>query len=1126
MKRRAVSLILLVSFIIGVFSSCSKETEEEKKLNLSVTIDDYIFKADTLNSAIIGTEIAVYTRDFRDQAGSLQLKIGGSHTDRAVFSIKYSNTVEYGAEYTVISQNTSTDDKAGTAIPVNGFVISIPLDKVSGLKIKEDKEINVTGFESIAPVYERFDLCTFIPEDKTHTRRVYTINPIDGVNDQSNITLLTSQYSKDTTLPTGAVAFIMRLVATDNYRISSIQEGGTITKGTSALVFVGEYNALYAKTLFKEDEKLYISREERASSYSDISAVIINNSVYKIGDEKTNLESITESGLYFFNSYHTALVTSARELDFYDVVVVDNTVVYKGEKNTRILIPSNDGVVVSFVGDKAVLAESLAVGDTITTIIIKTRVLPDKYVSIGRYIFELTDSNNTRTSENNCILYTSEFGDTTGTGSDGTEVIISGGKISSIEIARGNATIPDDGYVLSIQNKCSSYKYADNIETGMKYIVALAGSEYSMTTMKYNGVNTTRSTDMLVLYKGIQNTATNAFGYEIIINNEGIIVGDSTSGNSQIPSGGFVLSGHGTAAKTLQELYIIGANVLLNEADKTVKIIKTPALNIENALLAYNNAVEQFNNAKKEFYDIDYASIQSALDQATSYTQQISAAMSQGDYPKAIQLSVSVTDKIDSIQYSMIRSSAVENRAAWYRSSEKSDSEVIATIEKALSLNINAIYLETWYNGMIIGYSDNSLITHNTSANGDYDVLEAFCRIGHEYGIEIHAWVENFFVGTLSLAATNENALINNTYGKHLLDKQGNNYNKTIYGDYVFLNPYDKSNRKLVLDLYREIIEKYDIDGIHLDYIRFPEFNFGTNDYGYNADIIAGFQRKYSTSVDPKTLVAGTEMYDNWCKFREDIINSWVEEVYELVQETKPNLWISSACYPDATIVPKTLYQNFSNWIENGWMDEVFSMSYSVDNSVVKANAALFESMITDKAFYSTGISAFSETTEMNFALQLDLIRDVGADGSAIFSLGSITADNYQDILLQSSYSKKAVQTYLLSKTISAGMNDMLRKLDEVYGYDGNHTFDDKIKPLLNAMIAEADAFDLDNASIEEKLVYVNGAITELQNIITVINSVTISDDDVSFRNALIKDFEQYIEYLTQSQYRLTARLS
>jgi uncharacterized lipoprotein YddW (UPF0748 family) len=165
----------------------------------------------------------------------------------------------------------------------------------------------------------------------------------------------------------------------------------------------------------------------------------------------------------------------------------------------------------------------------------------------------------------------------------------------------------------------------------------------------------------------------------------------------------------------------------------------------------YGTALNKFEDAKKAFYNIDYESVGSKLEEISGLSEKTKKALEKITYPEAINIAFDMNERLDKLQYLMIRSSAVENRAAWYRSSEKSDSEVTAVIEKAAALNINAIYLETWYNGMVIGYSDNKLIKHNKKAHGDFDALGGI--LPHRTSvreIEIHAWVENFFIGTVT----------------------------------------------------------------------------------------------------------------------------------------------------------------------------------------------------------------------------------------------------------------------------------------------------------------------------------------------------------------------------------------
>jgi hypothetical protein len=70
--------------------------------------------------------------------------------------------------------------------------------------------------------------------------------------------------------------------------------------------------------------------------------------------------------------------------------------------------------------------------------------------------------------------------------------------------------------------------------------------ERKVIDVKVNGVNITRSTDFLVLYAGKASTGTNKWGTEVSVNSSGIASAPVYGkGNMAIPSGGYVLSGHG-----------------------------------------------------------------------------------------------------------------------------------------------------------------------------------------------------------------------------------------------------------------------------------------------------------------------------------------------------------------------------------------------------------------------------------------------------------------------------------------------------------------------------------------------------------------------------------------------------
>lgn len=524
--------------------------------------------------------------------------------------------------------------------------------------------------------------------------------------------------------------------------------------------------------------------------------------------------------------------------------------------------------------------------------------------------------------------------------------------------------------------------------------------------ISYDGIDISRCENDLIIYRENDRTGTGKYGYEITVDKD-TMIDENFKGNSKIPRSGFVISGHGSAGLTLMNSYENGLNVFIYEEENVLFFVQTQSQKRKKTLSDFykiKEKVDTFNTPIKPNLLIIQNKINSIKElvfsiESNSISDEVSNYISD------------VESQIEELQYLMLPQKNFENRAAWYRSIEKNDDDVRKTIEKAKSLNINAIYLETWYGGKFIGFSNNPLIRH-CPINGDFDALESFCRISREYDIEVHAWVANFSIGCLESSDFDENSLINKTKGKHLLDSHDNCFNLTSCGKYVYMNPYDAECRQLVLDLYKEIIEKYDVDGIHLDYIRFPQLNYGIYEFGYNRDIIEGFQKEYNTMLHPAEFLPGTQLHEDWRQFRENIINGFVNDVHSLAKALKPNIWISCACFQDLEIALKMIYQNPALWAANGWVDEVFSMSYTADNEELKENITKYKNICNGKALYSVGLSAFENIPKRIFIDQFEIARKMNVDGIALFALGNINEGNYAKTIKEGCFRIKADQKY------------------------------------------------------------------------------------------------------------------
>ena len=185
-------------------------------------------------------------------------------------------------------------------------------------------------------------------------------------------------------------------------------------------------------------------------------------------------------------------------------------------------------------------------------------------------------------------------------------------------------------------------------------------------------------------------------------------------------------------------------------------------------------------------------------------------------------------------------SAADENpmRALWLRPKETSKSAVEAAVQKIYNAGINTIFLETVFNG----YTIFPVTYDGTYLNPDYngfDVLQAYVDACHSRGMQLHCWVESFFIG---MAWEDAGGPVYKTYkdkGWLLTDKEGNNYEETMYGPMYFLNPARPECRDWIVNLYAKFVSKYDVDGIQLDYCRYPEKtaskDYGFDDYTINA---------------------------------------------------------------------------------------------------------------------------------------------------------------------------------------------------------------------------------------------------------------------------------------------------
>lgn len=686
---------------------------------------------------------------------------------------------------------------------------------------------------------------------------------------------------------------------------------------------------------------------------------------------------------------------------------------------------------------------------------------------------------------NQLIVYTPDYSSaTTGTNAIGIEIIVRNSVVTEIRDGKAdsslkNAPIPADGFVLSGHGTLPDSPYfwlKTNVTLGEKITIEkdqIIDPNFSVqgTLTKKNPLSPFqfpggRGAEELVYYDadfGFPTTGTNEFGYEIVVE-DGIVV--KISGNdSTIPANGFVLSGHGKAKVFLQNA-TIGAEVIIDNMNVTIRV--TPRSYLLAAEMRITEAESRLENAITGFRDIDREQAQAQIDQAKSIYTAAQAVYAEEQWTDTAVLAQQSENTAFSAIYYTMESKIVDGRAVWYHADESSPEQVAATMERLKQSGINMIFLETIYRGYAI-YPGSSVFQQNPAFTG-WDPLQAFITEGKRLGIEVHAWVHTFYVGYEGedpayprgpvLAAHPEwTALDRNLQAK-----------TTLESNHYYVSPGNPDAQDFLANGFLELADRYDIDGLQLDYIRFPVSSTAASPYelGYSYDEVSRQRVQQELGFDPLDIRpdSNPEQWGQWVKWRQDQVTGFVQRIADALPAGK---LLSTAVFPEEE-VSQTKFQDWALWAERGYLDLIAPMVYKTDAEAVVASADNFLNYMKGNAYLYVGLGPYLEGFDPYLLnRQIDDVKALGAAGTSSFSLNTIS-QSYLDSMKNGPYRSAAVTPHSLDG-IGPLAQDLIRKIDVIYVPGGGlpTKFAHDIKKLLEKLIKQSDKATEANDDTSEK---------------------------------------------------------
>jgi uncharacterized lipoprotein YddW (UPF0748 family) len=321
---------------------------------------------------------------------------------------------------------------------------------------------------------------------------------------------------------------------------------------------------------------------------------------------------------------------------------------------------------------------------------------------------------------------------------------------------------------------------------------------------------------------------------------------------------------------------------------------------------------------------------------------------------------------------------AGEFRAAWIHSGYGIEGwGWDKTVAVLASNHFNAIIPNLLWGGL--AHYPSKLLPTSSRVKTDGDQVAACLAACRKYGIAMHVW------------KVNHNLL---TAPREFLEKMraAKRTQKDRFGkDVDWLCPSHDENFALERGSMLEIVKNYDVDGIHFDYIRYPD---------RNACFCDGCRERFEKVIGaqlkkwPEDVLAG-ERAATFADWRREQITRLVRSVSEEAHKLKPQIKVSAAVWGAWKSTRESIGQDTKAWIDAGYLDFVCPMNYEGDNEVFADLVRKQVAATNHRIPIYAGIGSQKLSGPEQLQRQIDLLRSLGAEGFVVFNLNEKVATRF-----------------------------------------------------------------------------------------------------------------------------------
>jgi uncharacterized lipoprotein YddW (UPF0748 family) len=345
-----------------------------------------------------------------------------------------------------------------------------------------------------------------------------------------------------------------------------------------------------------------------------------------------------------------------------------------------------------------------------------------------------------------------------------------------------------------------------------------------------------------------------------------------------------------------------------------------------------------------------------------------------------------------------------ETRAIWVvRHALTTPGRVDKIVDLSTQVNANTLLVQVRGRGDAYYSSDLAPRAADLEATApDFDPLSRLCSKAHAAGLEVHAWLNVYLVWSAGAPPRPALHVVNahpdwisvRADGRSLVEMLPEEFHEERF-EGMYLAPGNPDVRRHLRELVREIVTRYPVDGIHLDYVRYPEPTVG-----YDAHTRTAFEREFG--VDPLRLeepdsafldlLGGADRIPDlrarWIQWKREQVTNLVRDIRHDLDLTGRKIKLTAAVIADQNAALNRYLQDWPAWLRENLLDAAIPMAYSPSTPVVERQIAAAMAVPSKRQIWA-GIAIYNQGAR-DACNKIRRARALGVDGIALFSYDAL----------------------------------------------------------------------------------------------------------------------------------------